>query len=107
MTPEEVLFKAAEIISTAGHVKGAFDDGDCVSGAVCMEGAYRRAMYGTSTGTDEGFIAPERAWRILTKTVEAETDYFAPCVFNDADETTAEDAILMLKRAAERARDGG
>lgn len=106
MTPEQVLAKAAEIMSTAGHIKGNFDDGDHVNGPVCMEGAYRRAMYGTSTGWGRAQLRDEPAWSALVATV-SEAGGTAPCLFNDADETTAEDAILMLKRAAERARDGG
>lgn len=102
-TAEQLLTDAADIVARDGHFKGHFDDGDPVHGAVCAEGALRRAWSGSSSqGSDYDYSAdPQlfKAWQRLLSAL-ATTGFASPCVYNDSRQTTAEDVILLFKRAA-------
>ena len=92
MTPEEILIKAAELIAERGHCKGELYDND---GRLCMMGAMEMATFGKTFGTTGNDYALETA---IEKVLD-EVDQSIPH-FNDHPATTAEDAILTLKRAA-------
>lgn len=93
-TPAEILEEAADIISRLGHHKGDYQDGE--NGPVCMLGAINMAVIGragTSYHLFEGAIL-----RRLSAAIGCNPISIAE--WNDSPETTAEDAILALKRAA-------
>lgn len=102
MSPEELLTNAAEIIARDGHFKGNFDDGDPLCGAVCAEGALRRAYFGNSRAeTDYGASgALSEAWKRLNGATFQVDGTYATFVYNDYPQTSAEDVILLFKRAA-------
>jgi hypothetical protein len=110
---QELLRKAADYMAEHGHTKGAFvDEG---TGRVCADGAIQAAGDWVSIN---GISVMESARRLLANQVREDlgrdpvSDPVSAGVvqeviwdYNDRDETTAEDVILALKRAA--ARDEG
>jgi hypothetical protein len=114
VTPEEILIKAAEDLATHGHAKEVFFDSTARSawqGApACAYGAMARVgnwvqENGTVTDLYEDTFAEaaRRLASVIRGKVDALSvadDYQAITGYNDADTTTAEDMILMMKEAA-------
>lgn len=108
MTPQEVLVKAAAAIAEHGHIKGGYGS---IHSGFCAVGAIRYAACGGTllskvhdANADEVVQAAEL---LLVEELEGSGEYrWAPSVevvvplFNDANATTAEDVMLMMKRAA-------
>lgn len=107
MTPQEVLEKAAANIAEHGHCKGEYGSlqrGFCALGAIRYAatgtGVYRRDLNAAKThdlvNQAELMLVLELAkdgWRC------GESLSLVP-MFNDAEATSAEDVMLMMKRAA-------
>lgn len=98
MTPEEILLKAADDIATNGHYKGNyFAGGDRANGPACALGAIDRATYGRGLRTD---FHPSPLLASALHLLAKEIGVSNIADWNDAPETTAEDVILAMKRAA-------
>ena len=95
-TPEQICLDAAELISTYGHMKntiGNYDVGFCALGAIMQAFDQTRSAWSNVCTPEVG-----QAWGLLSKTLGFSTDVDIP-KWNNADERTAEDVILALKRA--------
>ena len=92
MTPEEILAKAAELLSERGHCKGELQD---PSGRLCMMGALLTAAFGAVRFVHTLHVSPN-----FTAYQTALLRLGEVTLYNDHPTTTAEDAILTLKRAA-------
>lgn len=109
-TPE-MYEKAAKYMTENGMYKGDFVDPKG-GRAVCLYGA---CYLGNELERVEKFSKYEMTltnfslynFEELREVVAEETDGLHSCadVFNDAEETTQEDALLVLKKAAEKARE--
>lgn len=120
-TPEGIIEDAINIIQTKGHIKGALRD--VSTGAVCAEGALRQAAYGVSRvipSTHINYRAFQDAFTSVDEQTSEDTEEVVPgedgtrtircgygsiVTYNDADETTAEDVMLIMKRAIPRAEE--
>jgi hypothetical protein len=100
MTPEQTLQQAADLIAQRGHHKGDYICGD--TGAVCALGAIQLAAYGFTLSLFGGTCPPATTDLTLevTRLLEAEVGDNVP-TWNDHPDTTAEDVILALKKAAQ------
>lgn len=115
---KELLTKAANYMSEHGHTKGAFENND---GTVCADGALQkvcgvkfdasvirtaRALLALQIAKEDSQLNESlknmggKEW--ISEWLRAEVIQEAIWDYNDRDETTAEDVILMFKRAAER-----
>lgn len=105
----KILSRAAAYMSEQGFTKGAFRDED---GRLCMMGAIAQAVGGlvqdTSITVNAGCY---EANTVLANVIRQECQeapekqlYSSTTIadYNDDPRTTKEDAVLMLKRAAER-----
>lgn len=107
MKLSEVAFKAAEIMSERGHCKRVLEDGD---GRVCFNGALQAALTGNPRGWGD-----RKSWllvqpvffsvSITAADILRQRDYSYsgdPVDYNNAEETTGEDVISLLKEAGHR-----
>lgn len=110
MTPEDVLEKAAEVISEHGHLKGAYGG---EKAGFCAMGAMRHAItgdalrfFGSEAVTENPALADvyKEARRLLAQRLapDVDPDYSCEAIaeWNDSRHTTAEDVVLALKTAA-------
>lgn len=98
----ELAEKAAIILMQRGHYKGEYEAED---GRVCLFGALNTVAYGQARSPGYHLIDP--AYLLLAIHLErvAARDYHNNAVhWNDAEETSAEDIILVLKTIAEELR---
>lgn len=110
MTPEELLLKAADEIATRGHAKRSYRNSD--TGGVCAYGAMTLAAtggrywnYPDTYGDSPVKALIGQAAELLARQTGFEhladaTGFDMVTYFNDADDTTGEDVILAMKRAA-------
>src|SRR5690349_20433439 len=104
MTLSEVAYKAAEYMAGHGYCKGRTKDP--MTGEVCLGGA---VVYGTNFGIRmylDSDSLPLRLLRELDKFTEREFG-MSYTGWNDREETTAEDAVLLLKRLARELEERG
>lgn len=113
MTPRELLLKAADCIAERGHWKGSYSKpGVPMSvGAVCAYGAMswvategNTVAYSDScTWSEDAEKVIDQAARMLHKQIPRslyENPFNAITYYNDREDTSAEDVILAMKRAA-------
>jgi len=124
MTPEEVLLKAADDIAERGHAKSVFYDCKLDGGTkaawetapACALGAIGRTLAVTKSGelapcAIEDLENHEAVRRLAASILTHRSDlirlrvdggdcYDVITEFNDMPETTGEDVILAMKRAA-------
>ena len=108
MKPSELLTEAAAYLAEHGHCKGDLKTEDgrvCLQGAMCMPLLARGWMkiekgefYTQGSGTQLFTSANRAVARELNK--EGIPVSYDTHVWNDASETTKEDVLLMMKRAA-------
>lgn len=105
MNSSQVAYKAAEIMSRKGHCKNTLEDPE---GRVCFLGAVMMAQLGTETLYGEGnryhHIWDETVDQILTTAGEVldERGILTAVTFNNREDTSAEDVILLLKETGKR-----
>lgn len=108
MTPEEVLLKAADEIARYGLHKGNYALREDPDSPVCALGGIKRAVYGSVYGfaVDEKMSVEGAAVLKLENSIKKQ-GYEPECkqlavipMWNDEPETTAEDVILAMKKAA-------
>lgn len=111
MTPQETLFKAADIIEERGHAKGYYATND---GRVCAIGAMRLATGGKITPFRGGvtvsnydFVDVSEGIRVMGKYLRDHAEDYGYSVFSDAvhrwnddPNTTAEQVIDVMRKAA-------
>lgn len=104
MTPSELAYEAARLLSEHGHCKYELEDSQ---GRLCYAGAVFRALSGrrdTMPGIAE--IVADRALSTIVSNVasgilsERGWGDHGPIRYNNAPGTTGEDIILLLKQAA-------
>jgi len=113
---KELLTRAANYLAEHGHTKGAFEVDD---GAVCADGALQKVCsYYESNAPTVMYTAREllafqmakedpktdgylKRWLRYGAVSRADVFLYAIWGYNDRDETTAEDVVLAMKRAAE------
>lgn len=94
----EILIEAAEYISEHGHHKGGYIGPD---GSVCAVGAIHKVVGFPTHGTSEDWrttLAVERATRAAAFELSGHGFSRSLAIWNDAEDRTAEDVILGLKR---------
>lgn len=112
MKTSEALRKAAEVLQERGHYKGDFEN--CETGSVCALGALNVALAGKPIVYWDSYSdTVVRARRRLVAAFPAVREYpevprmESVPLWNDADETTAEDVMLAFKHAAVAAEEEG
>lgn len=107
MTPAEAAYAAAEIMSQRGHCKGVREDDQ---GRVCYYGALMVAV----TGQSEGFFWKNSDVLLAASVVRDIADIssdilcvrddpdWEPHHFNNREDVTGEDVILLLKETGRR-----
>lgn len=116
MTPEELLLAAADDIAAHGHCKNTYsppgEDGR--AGPVCAYGAMTRVATDGQTTDYASLHLNDEWWRTKRPLIDQAAALLAQHIgptaagypfgaitrFNDAARTTAEDVILMMKKAA-------
>jgi hypothetical protein len=105
----EKLTKAADVIGQLGLTKDQLQDRD--TGAVCLRGAINIALSGSpfNWGDDrdvtDAIVAVAHTSRILSTFAPFDDlEIYDVVRWNNAPDTTADDVILLLRRAAESVR---
>lgn len=107
LTPEEVLLKAANEIARCGHWKGWFSETDAdPDSPVCAVGSINRVVFGKANMCDVRWIRTGQLDlnRVATMRLEAYLEQAvgedSAALWNDRADTSAEDVILAMKKAA-------
>jgi hypothetical protein len=115
MTPSQIAYKAAEIMSQKGHCKGRIQDAEgrlCLYGALWMAaaGSVRAAQYYQPENEEQRYtikIISERVATLLRKENLCSSPVDTEISWNDMPSTTMEDVVLILKRTGEEMEDEG
>lgn len=100
MTPQELAFKAANLIEERGLAKELLQDSD---GSLCVRGAMFQVLMG------DPFKWPHRlgstaeqieTWRTTERLIEAEVGYEDVADWNNEEDTTQDDVVQVLRKIA-------
>jgi len=101
-TTAENLRKAASLLRERGHCKNALEDDD---GRLCMIGAWNLAVLGHSKSTPSRHGCADVIMDIVGEQFPDRVPNYilwSWATFNNHDDTTADDVIMVLEKAAAR-----